>query len=83
MATDELVEADQVQWKHDPTNLDLRVVAYDVAAVPTQTPRIRLYIGVHNGQWEVEQDINEPDLVVELSLSQLGHTDLIGQVPDQ
>ena len=84
MAIDGLVEAVQVQWKHDRTNVDLRVVAYDVAAVPTRTPRMRLYIGVRNGQWEVERDINEPDLVVEFSLCrQLGHTDLIGPVLDQ
>ena len=83
-ATDGLVEAVQAEWKHDPTNLDLRVVAYDVAAAPTRTPRMRLYVGVHNGQWEVERDIDEPDLVVEFSVCrQLGHTELIGPVPDE
>lgn len=82
--TDGLVEAVQAEWKHNPTNLDLRVVAYDVAATPTRTPRMRLYVGVHDGQWEVEQDIEEPDLVVEFSVCrQLGHTGLIGQVPDE
>jgi hypothetical protein len=82
--TDGLVEAVQAEWKHHPTNLDLRVVAYDVAATPTRTPRMHLYVGVHNGQWEVERDIDEPDLVVEFSVCrQLGHTELIGPVPDE
>ena len=82
--TDGLVEAVQAEWKLDPTNLDLRVVAYDVAATPTRTPRMRLYIGVHDGEWEVERDIDEADLVVEFSMCrQLGHTELIGPVPDE
>ena len=66
--TDGLVEAVQGEWQHDPMNLDLRVVAYEVAAAPTRTPRMRLYVGVHNGQWQVERDIDEPDLVVEFSV---------------
>ncbi len=83
-ATDGLVEAVRAEWNHQPTNLDLRVVAYDVAAAPTRTPPMRLYVGVHNGQWEVEQDLDEPDLVVEFSVCrQLGHTELIGPVPDE
>jgi hypothetical protein len=28
------------EWKHEPTNLDLRVVRYDVAAKPTRAPRV-------------------------------------------
>ena len=67
--TDGLVEAVQAEWKLDPTNLDLRVVAYDVAATPTRTPRMRLYIGVHDGEWEVERDIDEADLVVEFPMN--------------
>ena len=83
-ATDDLVEALQAEWKHDPTAFDLRLVAYEVAAAPTRTPRMRLYVGVHNGQWEIERDIAEPDLVVEFSVCrQLGHTELIGAVPDE
>ena len=83
-ATDGLIEAVQAEWKHHPTNLDLRVVAYDVAAAPTRTPRMRLYVGVHNGRWEVERDLDEPDLVVEFSVCrQLGHTEVIGPVPDE
>ncbi len=84
MATDRLAEAVQGEWRNDPMNLDLRVVAYDVAAAPTRTPRMRLYVGVHNGQWQVERNIDELDLVVEFSVCrQLGHTELIGPVPDQ
>ena len=83
-STEGLVEAVQVEWKHDPMNLDLRVVAYEVAATPSRTPRMRLYVGVHDGGWEVERDIEEPDLVVEFSVCrQLGHTGLIGPVPDE
>lgn len=82
--TDGLTEAVQAEWKHHPTNLDLRVVTYDVAAAPTRTPRMRLYIGVHDGQWQVEREIDEPDLVVEFSVCrQLGHTQVIGPVPDE
>ena len=82
--TDGLVEAVQAEWKQHPTNLDLRVVAYAAAATPTRTPQMRLYVGVHDGQWEVERDIDEPDLVLEFSVCrQLGHTELIGPVPDE
>ena len=66
-ATDELVEAVETEWNDHPTNLDLR-----------------LYFGVHDRQWEVERYIDEPDLVVEFSVCrQLGHTELIGPVPDE
>jgi predicted nucleotidyltransferase len=82
-ATDGFVDAVRAEWNDHPTNLDLRVVAYDVAAAPTRRPRMRLYVGVHNGRWEVECEIDEPDLVVEFSVCrQLGHTELIGPVPD-
>lgn len=82
--TDGLLEAVEAEWKQHPTNVDLRVVAYDVAATPTRAPRLRLYVGIHDGQWEVERDIDEPDLVVEFSVCrQLGHTELIGPVPDE
>ena len=82
--TDGLVEAIQADWEHHPTNLDLRVVTYNVAATPTPIPRMHLYVGVHNGQWEIERDVDEPDLVVEFSVCrQLGHAELIGPVPDE
>src|SRR5215207_3704851 len=82
--TDGFVEAVQAEWTHHPMNLDLRVVARDVAAAPSRMPRMRLYVGVHNGQSEVARDIGEPDLVVEFSVCrQLGHTELIGPVPDE
>jgi aminoglycoside adenylyltransferase-like protein len=43
-----------------------------------------LYVGAHEGEFEIERETNEPDLVVEFSLCrQLGHTDVIGPVPDE
>lgn len=81
---DGLVEAIRAQWTRYRMNLDLRVVAHHVAAKPTRAPRMRLYAGVHDGHWEIERDIDEPDLVVEFSVCrQLGHTQLIGPVPDE
>ena len=69
----------------DPTNLDLRVVTYEVAARPTRTPRMTLYVSLtkEHGLY-VERDKEESDLVVEFSVCrQLGHTDVIGPVPDE
>lgn len=82
-STEGLVDAVEAEWERHPVNLDFRVVSYGVAAAPSRSPRMRLYVGVHNGRWEVYQEADEPDLVVEFSLCrQLGHTDVIGPVPD-
>ncbi len=67
--TDGLVEAVEVEWNREPTNLDLRVVGYRDAAFPTPGPRMRLYVGVHDAKWEIiEGEAIEPDLVIEFSL---------------
>jgi predicted nucleotidyltransferase len=82
--TDSLVEAVESEWNREPTNLDVRVVGYRDAASPTPCPRMRLYVGVHDGRWEIERDAIEPDLVIEFSLCrQLGFAELIGPVPDE
>lgn len=79
-----LREAVEHAWRSEPGRFDLRVVRYAVAAAPTRTPRMALYIGMHGAGFEIEQEQDESDLVVEFSLCrQLGHTDLIGPVPDE
>jgi hypothetical protein len=82
---DDLVEAVERAWGPEPTHLDLRVVTYAVAAAPTPAPRMALYISItQEGGVQVEQDKDEPDMVIELSVCrQLGYTALIGPVPDE
>ena len=79
--TDGLVAAVEREWKEDPTNLDLRVVTYAVAATPTRAPHMALYVSLtaeHGLYVECERD--EPDLVIEFSVCrQLGHTGVIGE----
>jgi predicted nucleotidyltransferase len=71
-------------WKIEPGNFDLRVVRYSVAASPTRAPRMALYLGAHGGEFEIEREKDESDLVVEFSVCRrLGHTDLIGPVPHE
>ena len=84
-ATDGLVEAVEREWTQEPTNLDLRVVTYEVAARPTRAPRMTLYVSLtkDHGLY-VERDKDEFDLVVDFSVCrQLGHTDVIGPVLDE
>jgi predicted nucleotidyltransferase len=83
--TDGLVETVEREWALHPIDLDLRVITYSAAAAPTRAPLLSLYVsltaehGLH-----VERDVEEPDLVIELSLCrQLGHSDVIGHVPDE
>jgi hypothetical protein len=81
---DELADAVADTWKVEPSNFDLRVVRYAVAAAPSPAPRMALYVGAHGSALEVEREIDEPDLVVEFSVCrQLGHTHVIGSVPDE
>jgi hypothetical protein len=83
--TDGLVEALEQAWSEEPGEFDLRVVRYAVAAQPTRRPHLTL--GVSNygdDRIEVERDTDEPDLVVWFSVCrQLGHTEVIGPVPDE
>jgi hypothetical protein len=84
-STAELVESVEREWVLQPISLDLRVITYAVAAAPTRAPHMALYISLtqEHGLY-VERDHDEPDLVVELSVCrQLGHTDVIGPVPDE
>lgn len=84
-ATDGLVAAVERAWKQEPIDVDLRVVTYDVAARPTRTPHMTLHLSLtgENGL-RVEQEKDEFDLVVEFSVCrQLGHTQVIGPVPDE
>jgi len=83
--TDGLVAAVEREWKEDPTNLDLRVVTYAVAAKPTRAPNMKLYVSLTAEQGlYVERERDEPDLVIEFSVCrQLCHTDVIGAVPDE
>lgn len=84
-ATGGLVAAVEQAWNQEPMNLDLRVVTSDVAARPTREPHMTLYLSltVEHGL-HVERDKDESDLVVEFSVCrQLGHTDVIGTVPDE
>jgi len=83
--TDGVVAAVEREWKEDPTNLDLRVVSYAVAAKPTRAPHMALYVSLtaEDGLY-VECERDEPDLVIEFSVCrQLGHTGVIGVVPDE
>ncbi|HEX4527252.1 MAG TPA: nucleotidyltransferase domain-containing protein [Gaiellaceae bacterium] len=85
LPTEGLVAAVERVWRQDPTNLDLRVVTYAAAARPTKTPHMTLYVSLtdEHGLY-VEQNRDEPDLVIEFSVCrQLGHTDVIGPVPDE
>jgi hypothetical protein len=84
-ATDGLAEAVEREWTQEPTNLDLRVVTYEVAARPTRAPRMTLYVSLTQAHGlYVERDKDEFDLVVEFSVCrQLGHIDVIGPVPDE
>lgn len=83
--TDGLVEEVEREWARAPSNLDLRVVSYAVAAAPTRAPHLRLYVSLTQEHGlHVEREKDEPDLVIELSVCrQLGHTDAIGPVPDE
>src|SRR5688572_30359265 len=74
--TDGLVAAVEREWKDDPTNLDLRVVTYAVAAKPTRAPHMKLYVSLTAEQGlYVARERDEPDLVIEFSVCrQLGHT---------
>jgi hypothetical protein len=80
-----LVEAVEREWERAPVNLDLRVVRYAVAAAPTRAPRMSLYISLTREHGlHVEREHDEPDLVIDFSVCrQLGHTDVIGPVPDE
>jgi hypothetical protein len=83
--TEGLVAAVEREWKEDPTNLDLRVVSYAVAAQPTRVPHMALYVSLtaEDGLY-VECERDEPDLVIEFSVCrQLGHTGVLGVVPDE
>lgn len=83
-STDRLAEAVRRAWNQERGDFDLRVVRYAVAAAPTRTPHMALYIGAHGAEFEVEREADEPDLVVEFSVCrQLGHSDVIGRVPDE
>jgi hypothetical protein len=85
LPTTGLVQAVEREWAVSPINLDLRVVTYAVAAAPTRTPHMALYISLtqKHGLY-VERDQYERDLVIELSVCrQLGHTAVIGPVPDE
>jgi len=80
-----VVEAVEQEWKQQPTNLDVRIVTYEAAARPARAPRMVLYISLTEEQGlYIERDRDEPDLVIEFSVCrQLGHTDVIGAVPDE
>jgi hypothetical protein len=84
-AIDGLVEAVEQAWSEEQDEFDLRVVRYAEAAQPS--PRPHLTLGISNygdDRIEVERETEEPDLVVWFSVCrQLGHTDLIGPVPDE
>lgn len=83
--TEGLVEAVEREWSAVPSNLDLRVVRYAVAAAPTRAPHMALYVSItdEHGVY-VERDRDEPDLVIDFSVCrQIGHTDVIGPVPDE
>ena len=41
-----LVAVVEREWREDPTNLDLRVVTYAVAAKPTRAPHLALYVSL-------------------------------------
>ena len=58
---------------------------YAVAAKPTRAPNMALYVSLTAEQGlYVERERDEPDLVIEFSVCrQLGHTDVIGAVPDE
>jgi streptomycin 3"-adenylyltransferase len=83
--TDGLVGAVEQAWRKEPGEFDLRVVRYPVAAQPTRTPHLTLGISNYgDDRIEVERDTEEPDLVVWFSVCrQLGHTNVIGPVPDE
>jgi hypothetical protein len=79
-----LSEAVEFAWSEESGNFDLRVVRYAVATAPSPNPRMTLYIGAHGTEFEIEREADEPDLVVEFSVCrQLGHSDVIGPVPDE
>ena len=79
-----LEDAVRHAWEPSRINLDVRVVSYAVAAAPTSAPHMTLYLSLTEEHGlHVERDVEEADLVIELSVCrQLGHTDLIGPVPD-
>jgi hypothetical protein len=79
------VEAVKREWEQQPTNLDLRIVSYGAAARPTRAPHMELSVSLTEEHGlQVERDLAEPDLVIEFSVCrQLGHTDVIGPVPDE
>jgi hypothetical protein len=84
-STERLVDPIKREWEQQLTNVDVRVVTYAVAAKPTRAPHMGLYISLteEHGVY-VEPGRREPDLVIDLSVCrQLGHTDLIGPVPDE
>jgi len=83
--TDGVVEAVERQWRVERTNLDLRVVTYAAAAAPRRTPHMVLSVSLTDEHGlHVERNTSERDLVIEFSLCrQLGHTDVIGPVPDE
>ena len=83
--TSGVVEEVRREWERQPTNLDVRIVTYESAARPTRAPRMALYISLTERQGlYIERDRDEPDLVIEFSVCrQLGHTDVIGAVPDE
>ena len=83
--TDGLVEAVEQAWTEEQGEFDLRVVRYAAAAQPSRRPHLTLGISNYgDNRIEVERDTEEPDLVVWFSVCrQLGHTDVIGPVPDE
>lgn len=82
--TDGLVEAVERAWGEERGEFDLRVVRYDVAARPSRRPRLTLAISDFGDRFVVVRDAEEPELLVEFSLCrQLGHTEVVGPVPDE
>ena len=85
LTDDELAALEQVLLarRAGAAGIDLRVVTRAVAAAPTESPAMELYVGLHHGQEpEVLRRIDgERDLVAELSMVRADGRSLVGPEP--
>ena len=64
-----------------PEEADVRVVTRAVAAAPTPSPAMELYVGLLLKGLEVERRVDEPDLVPEFAHARASGLALLGEPP--
>ena len=62
-----------------PEESDVRVVTRPVAASPTPSPAMELYVGLLGDRLEIQRRVDEPDLVPELAIAREAGLALVGE----